>query len=342
MKSLMSLGERSREGSSVRTSGPLQRAGKTATSKAQKAPHPIPAGKEGAVCPITGMFADGVVDTRMTHESEKAFAEMQADPDIREELLEPELRQGSDLEEVGDPLPVMTQSIPLNVVRSAHQANSYTRALVRAVGGVPTLRKFTARFYEKAFADPHLDQFIRRHEDAHGMRFANWIAEKFGDGTPWTEERRTRPADIMRIDGEAVRVAYDRSSAHLAAWFSPKRPAHKIGDHFKPEDARVWMRLHFWAAREVGLFERKHAAFMDYYIRFIGHFISVYSSKAPPFTRESARWSASQQNIDRYLAAGNLMEDVIGMNVQDALDDLPVDEQEYTGSKHPNPSWPYA
>ena len=34
-----------------------------------------------------------------------------------------------------------------------------------------------------------------------------------------------------------------------------------------------------------------------------GHFISIYSSKSPPFTRESARWSADPANIERYQKA---------------------------------------
>merc|ERR1712194_511307 len=54
-----------------------------------------------------------------------------------------------------------------------------------------------------------------------------------GDGTPWTQERRTRPQKVMYIEGEKVRVAYDRSSAHVAAWFSPKREPEKVGLHFK-------------------------------------------------------------------------------------------------------------
>merc|ERR1712226_1397191 len=116
-------------------------------------------------------------------------------------------------------------------------------------------------------------------------------------------------------------VAYDRSSAHFAAWHSPKREPEKWGQHFKPDDARVWMRLHFWAARETGMFE--HEAFMEYYIRFIGHFISVYSSKAPPFTRESARWPANAENIELYLLAANRMSDVIDRPVQEALLTLP-------------------
>lgn len=235
---------------------------------------------------------------------------------------------------------VSVQFVPLNVNRS-HKANRATTALVRSIGGLPTLRKFTARFYERAFVDPHLDQFIRAHDDHHGERFASFVVEKFGDGTPWTEERRTRSAEVMSIGGQTRQVAHDRSSAHLAAWNSPKRPAHKQGERFKPDDARVWMRLHFWAARETGLFEPEHAAFMDYYVKFIAHFISVYSSKAPPFTRESARWSADQQNIDRYLANGNLMSDVIGQPIQDALDNLPSEERSYTGSAASRPSWPY-
>merc|ERR1712203_676983 len=125
----------------------------------------------------------------------------------------------------------------------------------------------------------------------------------------------TRPRTQLRIGREIVDVAFDRSSAHFAAWHSPKRPAHKWGQHFKPDDARVWMRLHFWAAREVGLFEPQYASFMDYYIRFIGHFVSVYSSKSPPFTRDSARWSADPRNISRYLEVGRVMIDVVDLPI---------------------------
>jgi hypothetical protein len=33
-----------------------------------------------------------------------------------------------------------------------------------------------------------------------------------------------------------------RSSAHFAAWHSPKREPEKFGLHFKLDDCRVWMR----------------------------------------------------------------------------------------------------
>merc|ERR1712187_883981 len=157
-----------------------------------------------------------------------------------------------------------------------------------------------------------------------------------------SDERITWARTQLKIGREIVDVSFDRSSAHYAAWHSPKREAHKWGQHFKPDDARVWMRLHFWAAREVGLFEPECRAFMDYYIRFIGHFISIYSSKSPPFARESARWSANSENIQRYLLAGNRMSDVIDQPVEEALLTLPQEERFYTGSSAANPLWPYA
>jgi truncated hemoglobin YjbI len=318
---------------------------KVVTKKnATKVPHKIPEGMEDAVCPVTGLSLEGH-RAQMSHETAAAMTAMQIDPDMIEERLVYEAQRVNTLH-----VPVQskdehtaTQSfefIPLNVKSASHQANADTRRIVQAVG-LPKLREFTETFYAKVFVDPHLDQFIRRHDDPHGERFALWIAEKFGDGTPWTKERMTRPKDFMQIGRETYEVAHDRSSAHFAAWHSPKREAHKWGQHFKPDDARIWMRLHFWAAREVGLFEPEYASFMDYYVRFIAHFISVYSGKSPPFTRESARWSADPRNISRYLEAGNTMNDVVNMPVEHALNALPASEREYTGSKHPNPSWPY-
>jgi hypothetical protein len=53
---------------------------------------------------------------------------------------------------------------------------------------------------------------------------------------------------------EAEYLVHDRSSAHFAAWHSPKRELDKLGDHFKLDDCRVWLRIHFWACRKAGLF----------------------------------------------------------------------------------------
>jgi hypothetical protein len=44
-----------------------------------------------------------------------------------------------------------------------HQPNADTRALLKEAGGRDAMLKFTSLFYQKAFADPHLDQFIRDH-----------------------------------------------------------------------------------------------------------------------------------------------------------------------------------
>lgn len=325
----------------------LKRTGKAVVEQ-PRAPHPIPKGQEHMACPITGLFADGTKVAQETPAS-AALAELEADPDIAEErqTLSQALSQGPQdslakpaVEHSPLPLQIPREMVPLSVTNGAHKANNETRRLVRTVG-LPMLRRFTTQFYKRSFADSHIDQFIREHADHHGERFALWIMEKFGEGTPWTNERKTRPQDLMKIGTHVHEVAFDRSSAHFAAWHSPKRPAHKWGEHFKPDDARVWMRLHFWAAREVGLFEPQYAEFMNYYIRFIGHFISVYSGKSPPFTRESVRWSAAPNNVEKYLASGNVMADVIGQPVEQALAALPLEERVYTGSRHPDPAWPY-
>lgn len=320
------------------------------TQSPRDAPHPIPEGMEGQPCPISGLFADEAQRVSRKSQTAEALAALQADPDIAEEnkaLAAQGARQpgpGSLMTTFRpmDPRDSVT-FLALSVVNKKHIATEETRNLVRSVGGLPTLRRFTKLFYERCFVDPHLDKFIANHHEPHGERFATWIAEKLGDGTPWTEERRTRPVRKMVLEGnfgpEVVQVAFDRSSAHYAAWHSPKRESNKWGEHFKLDDARVWMRLHFWAARETGMFE--HKAFMDYYVRFIAHFVSIYSSKSPTFARDSARWSADPARVQAYLDAGNRMTDVMGKSLEESLKALPAGERKYTGSGGPNAAWPY-
>ena len=141
--------------------------------------------------------------------------------------------------------------------------------MVHDVGGLAVLRRFTSLFYEKAFADPVLDKFIRSHDDPHGERFATWIAEKMGVGTPWSDERRTPGSRCPFHDARTGdMLVHDRSSAHFAAWHSPKREAAQFGRHFNLAECRLWMRLHFSAAREAGVFAAS-PRFADYYVRFI-------------------------------------------------------------------------
>merc|ERR1712159_945102 len=106
------------------------------------------------------------------------------------------------------------------------------------------------KFYQLAFEDPHIDRFIRDHDDPHGVRFAMWITEKFGGGNLWSEERATRKICPFMSNGYKFDTPHDRSSAHFVAWHSPKREPEKFGQHFKLDDRRVWMRLHFLALRE--------------------------------------------------------------------------------------------
>jgi hypothetical protein len=70
------------------------------------------------------------------------------------------------------------------------------------------------------------------------------------------------------------------------------------------------------------------------YVRFIAHFVRVYERSAPPFARESARWSESQANIDAYVRAGRRMEDVIGLSDYEAYAQLPDVERN-------DREWPY-
>lgn len=223
--------------------------------------------------------------------------------------------------------------IPLGLNGNSFQGDKDTAKLLQEIGGVETLKAITTVFYEKAFVDPHLDQFILRHNDPHFERLGNWIAEKMDPSQKvWSAERKTRSRVPTQCAGGTI-VVSDRSSAHAAAWHCTKRDPNVVGDHFQLHDARVWMRLMFWSAREVGVFSQS-PSFENWYVRFIAHFVRVYESKAPPFARESYRWSASQENIDAYLRGGNLMgEDVLGedgrgVSSSMARHQLPRDERE--------------
>lgn len=76
------------------------------------------------------------------------------------------------------------------------------------------------------------------------------------------------------------------------------------------DDCRIWMRLHFWAARECGL--DKHDSFWLWYVQFIEHFVEFYERKAPRYAMEDAEWSLHAGNIAEYQANGNKMLDVMG------------------------------
>jgi hypothetical protein len=114
-----------------------------------------------------------------------------------------------------------------------------------------------------------------------------------------------------------------------------------VGRYFNLQDCRIWLRLHFWSAREEGLFEPQHAGFMAYYQKFLAHFVSVYERTAPPFVRESARWSESAANTQAYLENGRRMPDHDRLSGPEAAASLPPDERAYFASKEGAGVWPY-
>lgn len=191
-------------------------------------------------------------------------------------------------------------TVPLVVRNGTHKVSRGTTSLLEQVGGVDKILAVTTLFYEKMFRDRHLQQFVENQDDPHPERLANWIAEKMS-GTPyWSSElpSRTEPP-------------HDRSSAHYKAWNSNKRSEHRRGDHFKLDDAIMWMRLMFWSCRDAGFEE--NSTFMKWYVQFIAHFMRVYERRAPPFAEEAMLWSRAPENIARYETDGFLMKDVIGM-----------------------------
>ena len=219
-----------------------------------------------------------------------------------------------------------------------------TAAMLEEIGGPKSILKMTALFYQKAFADAVLSPFIRNKTDPHFSRLGNWIIEKMDPLQDlWTQERYIRNSNqcpVMLANGQR-HVIHDRTSAHVAAWYSPNRPPQDVGKHFKLHDCRAWMRLMFWSARETGVFDLS-PTFEDWYIRFIADFVSVYESEAPQFARESSRWSKNPDNLTKYLANKNdlgylVMDTQISPNVsvREARRELP--NMEYR--EHSN--WPY-
>ena len=204
-----------------------------------------------------------------------------------------------------------------------HKPSSASASLIDEVP-LEKLQDMTERFYEKAFQDDTLDKFIRSHDDPHGTRFAKWIHQKLSGSQVWDNDRQAR--------GRHCPV-HDRTSAHVAAWYSPKRPAQERGRHFELDECRVWMRLHFWAMRESGLMEFS-PSFADYYVRFIAHFVRVYESSAPMFARDSLRWSADTKNIQTYLDNGRKMKDVLGLSLEESMQQIPDEEID-------DITWPY-
>lgn len=86
---------------------------------------------------------------------------LESDPDIRREaeaLSQLSLKSPT---RTAAPPGRQTGPVSLNVIRQAHAPSPDTVAMLTELGGLPALRRFTNTFYDRAFLDPHLDQFIR-------------------------------------------------------------------------------------------------------------------------------------------------------------------------------------
>jgi hypothetical protein len=89
--------------------------------------------------------------------------------------------------------------------------------------------------------DDTLDKFIGSYDDPHADKFARWIHQKLTGSSVWDEdEERASRSDtpITFANGRAI-VGTDRSSAHAAAWHSPKRHPQEVGQHFQLDECRV-------------------------------------------------------------------------------------------------------
>mmetsp|Transcript_84 Transcript_84/g.140 ORF Transcript_84/g.140 Transcript_84/m.140 type:complete len:276 (-) Transcript_84:125-952(-) len=226
------------------------------------------------------------------------------------------------------------QFIPLK--SGSHKVSEGTKRLMEEEVSFDDLKTMTHAFYQLAFQDDTLDKFIRSHSDPHGDRFAKWIHQKLSGSDLWDQDRQTRNLSPVTVANDRIVIVRDRTSAHSAAWWSPKRPADQVGRRFQLDECRVWMRLHFWAMRQAGLVE-KSPSFADYYVKFIGHFVSVYEKRATKFARESFRWSADPKNTEAYIQGGRIMKDVLGVKHTEAKNTLPEEEVDYEWPHHQLP-----
>ncbi|ETW02434.1 hypothetical protein H310_05947 [Aphanomyces invadans] len=195
------------------------------------------------------------------------------------------------------PIASITTPVDLVVRNSTFITTDTSASLLRDIGGGDKIRECCTRFYAHAFLDSQLKPFFFEDDGAtaHGHRLANWIIEKMGgEGKPWTDSGRLGM----------------RQRSHSKAWNCVKRHESVRGDHFNLVDARTWMRIHFWAARECRL--HRHEAFWRWYIRFLQHFIAVYERRAVPYANDDANWSKKQSNLDAYIQSNHTMLDLHG------------------------------
>ncbi|KAK3286304.1 hypothetical protein CYMTET_6133 [Cymbomonas tetramitiformis] len=160
-----------------------------------------------------------------------ASHDVENDPDIAAELRGLKLKGDDNKTEVsGGSKQAPNFPISLHIVDGSHVATSDSAWLLQQIGGGDVIHRLTDAFYQKVFQDAHLAQFFASFDDPHAERLGNWIIEKMGGGPVWTKERKRRPQVQVTLAGGHKHVVHDRSSAHVAAWHSPKRQPSKGGN----------------------------------------------------------------------------------------------------------------
>lgn len=161
-------------------------------------------------------------------------------------------------------------AVTVTILYGSMAATEDTKALLADVGA-DRIISMTGRFYEKMFADKHLQKFVRKPDDPHADRLGSWIIEKMGGGPVWTSRR---PPDA-------------RTKAHRDAWTSPRREPEKHGRRFKLDDCRAWMR------NMVRVFACCSFVCESLHSKALTKSDSGYHSSGPPGMRASTRTSRS-------------------------------------------------
>ncbi|OQR91665.1 hypothetical protein ACHHYP_04495 [Achlya hypogyna] len=184
----------------------------------------------------------------------------------------------------------MRKDVKFETKHGRYITSEKTRRLLDDIGGAGTVHEYCTRFYARFLADAHLKAFSFLDDGAvaHADRLATFLVQEMGGDVP--------------VPSPAF------ATAHHKARHCTKRHPFVRGRPFSQKDSRVWMRLHFWAARECGL--ARHRVFWKWYISFIQHHIAVYEKTSAAYAKEDALWSADTTAIDAYLHNGNIMVDL--------------------------------
>ena len=163
---------------------------------------------------------------------------------------------------------------------------------------------------------------------SYGERLAKWIYQRITQQNLFEEDCKAK--DIPTMVGPAYGTMAGFGVDVGRCFTSVKSPHHtKPKTQFTLIDCRIWMRLLFWSLRTTSIVQ-KSPTFTDYYIRLIAYFIKIYNPSAGSFTRESYRWSSSNENITNYINNGRIMTDVLACagNLSKSIRQIPINEWE--------------